>query len=125
MKGLALPLGPVVLDVAGTALNGADRKRLVHPLAGGVILFSRNYPSPEQLLKLSSEIHALRHPSLIIGVDHEGGRVQRFREGFTAIPPMRALGQAWDGDKTRACALAQELGFVIAAELRAHGVDLT
>src|SRR6185369_9809814 len=99
MKGLALPLGPVVLDVEATALTDADRRRLAHPLVGGVILFSRNYASPEKLLQLTSEIHAVRHPPLIIGVDHEGGRVQRFRDGFTAIPPMRALGQAWDHDR--------------------------
>jgi len=125
VKGPALPLGPVVLDVAGTALTGTDRERLVHPLAGGVILFSRNYAAPEQLLELTSEIHAVRHPPLIIGVDHEGGRVQRFREGFTAIPPMRALGRAWDRDHAHARSLAQDLGFVLATELRAHGVDLT
>ena len=125
MKGAALPLGPVVLDVAGTALTDDDRRRLTHPLAGGVILFSRNYASPEQLVRLTSDIHALRHPPLVIGVDHEGGRVQRFREGFTAIPPMRALGEAWERDHGHARELAQRLGFVLAAELRAHGVDLT
>ena len=119
------PLGPVMLDVAGTALTDTDRQRLAHPLAGGVILFARNYASPEQLVRLTSDIHAVRHPPLIIGVDHEGGRVQRFREGFTSIPPMRELGQAWDRDQARARALAQDLGFVLAAELRAHGVDLT
>src|SRR4029077_3344447 len=98
MRAPGLPLGPVMLDVEGIALTDADRARLAHPLTGGVILFSRNYASPEQLSQLTSEIHAVRHPPLIIGVDHEGGRVQRFREGFTAIPPMRALGEAWDRD---------------------------
>ena len=125
MKSVGLPLGPVMLDVAGTALGDADLRRLAHPLAGGVILFSRNYSSPEQLLGLTAEIHAVRNPPLIVAVDHEGGRVQRFREGFTAIPPMRALGQAWDLDRVRARSLAHDTGFVLAAELRAHGVDLT
>jgi len=125
MTAAGLPLGPVVLDVAGTALTDADRGRLTHSLAGGVILVSRNYSSPEQLARLTAEIHALRNPPLIVAVDHEGGRVQRFREGFTAIPPMRALGQTWDTDRKRARALAHDTGFVLAAELRAHGVDLT
>ena len=125
MKGPMLPLGPVMLDVEGAALTDADRERLAHPLAGGVILFSRNYVSPEQLARLTADIHAVRNPPLIIGVDHEGGRVQRFREGFTAIPPMRALGQEWDRNRAQARELARELGFVLAAELRAHGVDLT
>ena len=91
-----LHLGSVMLDVLGTSLNADDRKRLLHPLTGGVILFSRNFESPAQLAKLTAEIHALRTPALLIAVDHEGGRVQRFRDGFTAIPPMRELGVAWD-----------------------------
>src|SRR3954470_15401308 len=119
------PLGPVVIDVAGTALNDDDRRRLSHPLTGGVILFARNYVSPDQLGRLTAEIHALREPALLVAVDHEGGRVQRFRDAFTRIPPMRALGQAWDADPQHARRLAHETGYVIAAELRAHGVDLT
>ena len=114
-----------MLDVAGTELDADDRRRLPHPLVGGVILFSRNYASPEQLLRLTAEIHALRSPALLIAVDHEGGRVQRFREGFTAFPPMRELGRVWDGNPQHAGHLAQEAGFVLAAELRAHGVDLS
>jgi beta-N-acetylhexosaminidase len=114
-----------MFDVAGTALGDEDRRRLMHPLAGGVILFSRNYSAPEQLTRLTGEIHALRHPPLIIAVDHEGGRVQRFREGFTAIPPMRALGRLWDEHPRRARELAEDAGFVLSAELRAHGVDLS
>ncbi|MCC7486890.1 MAG: beta-N-acetylhexosaminidase [Burkholderiales bacterium] len=123
--GKGLPLGPVMLDVEGTALTTADRERLAHPLTGGVILFARNYAEPAQLARLTAEIHAVRHPPLIVAVDHEGGRVQRFREGFTAIPPMRALGRAWERDAHAAQRLAAELGYVLAAELRAHGVDLT
>jgi beta-N-acetylhexosaminidase len=94
-------------------------------LAGGVVLFSRNYAGSEQLSGLNAEIHALRNPPLIIAVDHEGGRVQRFRDGFTAIPAMRELGRAWDHNPQRAKQLAHEVGFVLAAELRAHGVDLS
>jgi len=125
MTEKTLALGPLMLDVAGTELTADDRRRLLHPLTGGVILFSRNYSSPEQLMRLTAGIHALRNPPLIVAVDHEGGRVQRFREGFTAIPPMRELGRAWDADPQRARQLASEAGFVLAAELRAHGVDLT
>lgn len=122
---LKLPLGPVMLDVAGTVLSDDDRQRLSHPLVGGVILFSRNFESCTQLRQLTAAIHALRSPGLIIAVDHEGGRVQRFREGFTAIPPMRTLGRAWDRDRAQAVATARALGFVLAAELREHGVDLS
>jgi len=125
MIAKSLPLGPLVFDVSGTELAPADCRRLLHPLAGGVILFSRNFFSLDQLSQLTHEIHALRNPPLIIGVDHEGGRVQRFREAFTAIPPMRELGRAWDADASRARQLAIETGFVLAVELRAHGVDQT
>jgi beta-N-acetylhexosaminidase len=119
------PLGPVVCDVAGPILTPEDRERLLHPLTGGVILFTRNYESAEQLSRLTAEIHALRDPTLLVAVDHEGGRVQRFREGFTTLPPMRALGREWDRNPQQARHLAHEVGFVIAAELRAHGVDLS
>ena len=114
-----------MLDVAGTVLTADDRRRLMHPLVGGVILFSRNFESCEQLQQLTGEIHAMRSPSLIIAVDHEGGRVQRFRKGFTQLPPMRELGLVWDRDRRHALALARELGFVLAAELRVYGVDLS
>jgi beta-N-acetylhexosaminidase len=125
MKGGTIPLGPVMLDLEGTQLTEVDRRRLTHPLAGGVTLFSRNYASPEQLVGLTAEIHALRNPPLVIAVDHEGGRIQRFRDGFTAIPAMRELGWVWDHDQPHARQLAQELGFVLAAELLAHGVDVS
>ena len=120
-----LHIGPVMLDVAGTALTDDDRKRLTHPLVGGVILFTRNYQSPRQLTALTAEIHALRSPPLLIAVDHEGGRVQRFREGFTAIPAMRELGAAWEKNAATARQVAHDTGYVLASELRAHGVDLT
>ncbi len=125
MSAKDIPLGPVMLDVTGTGLTPEDLRRLMHPLAGGVVLFSRNFSSPDQLTGLTAEMHALRNPALIIAVDHEGGRVQRFRAGFTAIPPMRELGRRWDTDAGHARRVAQDVGFVLAAELRAHGVDLT
>lgn len=117
--------GPVMLDVAGKSLTPEDEARLRHPLVGGVILFTRNYDSPGQLAELTSSIHALRTPPLLIAVDHEGGRVQRFREGFTKIPPMRELGKEWDAHPKRARHLAQQAGFVLASELRACGVDFS
>lgn len=120
-----MTLGPVMLDVLGTELTDEDRKRLKHPLVGGVILFSRNYTSQAQLARLTAEIHALRNPHLLIAVDHEGGRVQRFRDGFTRLPPMRELGHIWDEHPNRAKTLAHQTGWVLAAELRASGVDFS
>ncbi|MCA1926769.1 MAG: beta-N-acetylhexosaminidase [Thiobacillus sp.] len=120
-----MTLGPLMCDVAGTELTDDDRRRLSHPLVGGVILFSRNYANPAQLDALTTEIHALKPAPLLIGVDHEGGRVQRFREGFTRLPPMRALGEVWDTQPQQARHLARETGYVLASELRAHGVDFS
>ena len=119
------PLGPVAVGVQGRLLTDADRERLAHPLVGIVILFSANYESPQQLIDLCRDIHALRDPPLLIAVDHEGGRVQRFREGFTRLPPMRRLGELWERDVLLACRVAASLGYVMGAELRAHGVDMT
>ncbi|MFA6061811.1 MAG: beta-N-acetylhexosaminidase [Gallionella sp.] len=118
-------LGPVMLDVAGTKLTAEDEVRLKHPLVGGVILFKRNYESPSQLAELTASIHALRSSPLLIGVDHEGGRVQRFRDGFTKLPAMRELGRIWDVSAQRARHLAQQTGYVLAAELRGCGVDFS
>ncbi|MFV5213786.1 beta-N-acetylhexosaminidase [Azonexus caeni] len=115
--------GPLMIDIAGTELTDLDRERLCHPLVGGIILFTRNYRDRAQLTALCDEIHALREPRLLIAVDHEGGRVQRFREGFTRLPPMRALGQLHDSDPAAALTAARAAGFVLAAELRACGVD--
>ena len=120
-----LPLGPLVLDPGGLALSDDDRRRLLHPAAGGVILFAHNYQDPGQLAALTAEIRALRTPELLICADHEGGRVQRFREGFSAIPPMRSLGVLWDRDRGAARRAAHAAGLVIAAELGAHGVDFS
>jgi len=118
-------LGPVMLDVLGKQLTAEDEARLRHPLVGGVILFARNYESPGQLIELTTAIRALRAPPLLISVDHEGGRVQRFRDGFTKIPAMRELGKIWDAHPHRARHLAQQVGYVLAAELRACGVDFS
>lgn len=118
-------LGPVMLDVQGTKLTAEDEARLMHPLVGGVILFRRNYESAEQLIELTSAIRALRTSPLLISVDHEGGRVQRFREGFTKIPPMRELGKVWDHHPQQARHLAQQAGYVLAAELRGCGIDFS
>ncbi len=116
---------PVVLDIAGTALSAADRKRLKHPLTGGLILFARHFENRRQLTELCASIKKLR-PDLLICVDHEGGRVQRFRsDGFTALPAMRVLGEQWQRDPLGATDAATALGYVLAAELRACGVDLS
>jgi beta-N-acetylhexosaminidase len=123
MRRVKLPLGTVVLDPAGPALTADDRRRLLHPATGGVILFAHNFESTEQLLALTGEIAALRQPELPICVDHEGGRVQRFALGFTAIPPMRRLGVLWERDRESARRAARAVGTVISAELGAHGVD--
>jgi beta-N-acetylhexosaminidase len=114
-----LPLGVVIADLAGPRLTDAERARLMHPGTGGVILFSRNFESVGQLAALCGEIGALRSPQLIVAVDHEGGRVQRFRQGFTAIPAMRKLGQLWDRDQGAALKAAADCGYVLAAELTA------
>jgi beta-N-acetylhexosaminidase len=118
-------LGPVMLDIADLQLNAAEGEYLRHPLVGGVILFSRNYRSPQQLGELTAAIRALRKPELLIAVDHEGGRVQRFREGFSRIPAMRRLGEAWDRDRAQACAAARDIAYVLASELLACGVDFS
>ncbi|MCZ7564305.1 MAG: beta-N-acetylhexosaminidase [Burkholderiales bacterium] len=119
------PSGPVVLDLSGPMLEAGDRELLLHPAVGGVILFKRNYVSPGQLAALASEIHALRAPGLLIAVDHEGGRVQRFVDGFTRLPPMRSLGALFERDPELAGRLAHAIGLVLAAELRERGVDLS
>ena len=111
----ALPYGPVMIDIVGLELTDHDRERLCHPLVGGLILFARNYQSPEQLQRLTAEVHALRTPQLPIAIDHEGGRVQRCREGFTRLPAMRSLGARWETNPTEAIEAARSIGFVLAA----------
>lgn len=120
-----MTLGPVMLDLAGAALTAKERERLRHPLVGGVILFTRNYQSPDQIAALVREIHELRTPRLLVAVDHEGGRVQRFREGFTRLPPLRRFGQLYDENPKRAKRLAHTAGWLMASELRAVDIDFS
>jgi beta-N-acetylhexosaminidase len=120
-----LALGPLMIDLAGPQLSDLERERLCHPLVGGLILFSRNYESPRQLAHLTAAVHALRSPALPIGIDHEGGRVQRCRTGFTRLPAMRRLGELWNQDRQAARLAAHRVAYVLAAELRACGVDLS
>jgi len=114
-----------MVDVAGTELTAEDRRVLAHPLVGAVILFTRNFASVAQLEMLVREIRAVRRPPLLVTVDHEGGRVQRFRTGFTELPPQRAIGRVYDLDPDAGRRLAWQCGWLLAAELRAVGIDLS
>jgi beta-N-acetylhexosaminidase len=120
-----MSLGPLMIDLAGTEVVAEELELLRHPLVGGVILFTRNYLDPTQLSALVGAIHAARSPPLIIAVDQEGGRVQRFRGGFSLLPPARRLGHEYDQNPRLALRLARALGWLMAAELRAHGVDIS
>lgn len=118
--------GPIMADVAGYSLTDDEQQRLLNPNIGGVILFRRNFESVAQLKALTAEIHALRTPALVIAVDHEGGRVQRFIDGFTRLPAMNVLGQLWDEQGAEvAKQTAVTVGRVLATELRACGIDLS
>ena len=120
-----MSLGPIMTDIRGTELSAEEREILCHPLVGGVILFTRNYHSPEQITQLVEKIHKLRKPSLLVAVDHEGGRVQRFREGFTCLPAVAKLGNRYNIDKKAAKRIAEISGWLMAIELRAVGVDFS
>lgn len=120
-----MTLGPLMIDVQGTALTAEDRELLAHPLVGAVILFTRNFESVEQLTQLVADIRAIRTPPLLVTVDHEGGRVQRFREGFTILPAMRLIGREYDLDAATGRQLARQCGWLMAAELRAVGIDMS
>ncbi|WP_373025856.1 beta-N-acetylhexosaminidase [Thioalkalivibrio sp.] len=120
----SLPLGPVMLDVTGMELTPEDRERLRHPATGGVILFARNVGAPEQVAALVAAIRAER-PGILIAVDQEGGRVQRLRDGFTTIPPMRQLGHVYDVDHNKACELARATGELLGRELRSVDIDFS
>lgn len=120
-----LPLGPLIIGIDGLALNAESNQALAHPSVGGVILFARNYESPDQLKALCESIHALRSPRLLITVDQEGGRVQRLRAGFTPLPPLAVLGRWYRSHPDRARDLAYRHGRVMAAEVLGHGVDLS
>ncbi|MEJ8820863.1 beta-N-acetylhexosaminidase [Variovorax humicola] len=116
---------PLIIDVAGTELTAADRRRLADPLVGGIIHFARNWESRAQLTALNAEIRKIR-TDMLICVDHEGGRVQRFRtDGFTRLPSMRTLGEHWMHDPMAATRAATACGLVLASELRACGVDFS
>ncbi|MDQ2639344.1 MAG: beta-N-acetylhexosaminidase [Pseudomonadota bacterium] len=118
-----MTLGPLMVDVAGKTLTPEDREVLGHPLVGSVILFTRNYDNPSQLAGLVADIRGVRSPPLLVAVDHEGGRVQRFRAGFSVLPPMRRVGQEYDLDPGQGVAMARSLNWLMAAELRAVGID--
>lgn len=120
-----MTIGPLMIDLKGMTLDPEERELLRHPWVGGVILFSRNYESPEQIAALIDSLHVLKEPRLLVAVDHEGGRVQRFREGFTSLPPVRLLGQIYDRDPPQARRLAAITGWLMAVELRAVGVDFS
>ncbi len=120
-----MTLGPLMIDLEGTSMTAEEREMLRHPLVGGVILFTRNYADPVQLGTLVADIHAVRTPALIVAVDHEGGRVQRFRTGFSALPAPRRIGHEYDANPRAGLELARSMGWLMAAELRSHGVDLS
>jgi beta-N-acetylhexosaminidase len=120
-----MTLGPLMVDVAGKTLTTEDRELLRHPLVGSVILFTRNYENPDQLAGLVADIRGLRSPPLLVAVDHEGGRVQRFRSGFSVIPPARRIGLEFDLDPKQGLALARAMGWLMAAELRAFDIDFS
>jgi beta-N-acetylhexosaminidase len=120
-----MSLGPLMIDLAGTSVTAEERELLRHPLVGGVILFTRNYAGSDELTALVSAIHAARTPALIVAVDQEGGRVQRFRPGFSLLPPARRIGHEFDLNARAGLTLARSLGWLMAAELRAHGVDIS
>lgn len=114
-----------MVDIEGYTLSAEDREILAHPLIGGVILFTRNYADPQQLLALTDELHGLRNPPLLVAVDHEGGRVQRFRAQFTELPPARLCGTLYDQDSALGLRFTEQVAWLMAAELRAAGVDMS
>jgi len=120
-----MSLGPLMIDLVGTTIAPDEAELMRHPLVGGVILFTRNYVDPQQLTQLVTAIHALRSPRLIVAVDHEGGRVQRFRSGFSELPPARRIGHEFDLDPRAGLSLARHMGWLMAAELRSAGVDIS
>lgn len=120
-----MPIGPLMIDIDGVELSAVDRDILQHPLVGGVILFSRNYEFIEQVSVLCEEIHRLRKEPLLIAVDHEGGRVQRFKDSFTRIPCMQTLGNVYADDKQCGLDYAQSVAWLMAMELRKVGVDFS
>lgn len=119
-----MPIGPIMLDLQGLELTPEEHEMLLHPYVGGVILFSRNYQSPEQVSALSASIRKVKS-NILIAVDQEGGRVQRFQDGFATIPSMCHVGQQYDRDVQKACKYAQVCGWMMATEIIAVGVDFS
>lgn len=119
-----MSLGPVMLDLDGLSVSAEEKELLQHPAVGGVILFQRNYADPEQLTELINTIRSYRNP-LLIAVDQEGGRVQRFREGFVRLPPMSSLGEYHVIDPQLAKQLAKTCGWIMASELLAYAIDFS
>ena len=120
-----MTLGPLMIDLLGKELLPEERELLKHPLVGGVILFTRNFDSREQITELVNAVRAVRKPPLLVAVDYEGGRVQRFRKDFTVLPTMRLIGKFYEQDQAAGLRLAQQVGWLLAAELRAVGIDLS
>lgn len=125
LLGKQMLLGSVMIDVEGCVLTPTDKERLLDPIVAGVILFTRNFESVGQLQSLTTQIHNLRHPKLLVAVDHEGGRVQRFKEGFTRLPAMRELGRLYHQNSEAALKLTEKIGWIMATELLACGVDFS
>jgi len=120
-----MPLGPVMLDVEGSELSDTEREILLHPSVGGVIFFARNFESKEQIKRLVTGIRELRSPALLTAVDQEGGRVQRFRDGYVSLPPMRKLGDLYDQNPDEALTAARDVARVMAMEIRDVGIDFS
>ena len=120
-----MSLGPIMLDLDSVSMSPEEKELLQHPLVGGIILFTRNFSSVEQITQLVKEVHELREPRLLVAVDHEGGRVQRFRDGFTSLPVVGHFGEIYQHNPKRAHLLAETAGWLMAAELRAIGVDFS
>ncbi|OUV63219.1 MAG: beta-N-acetylhexosaminidase [Gammaproteobacteria bacterium TMED119] len=120
-----MSIGPLMIDLAGRVISPQEKQWLLHPAVGGVILFRRNFQDKQQIAALIDELHALKSPALLVAVDQEGGRVQRFTDGFTAIPAMRTLGDLYDREPLRALRVSELLAWHLAAELRAVNVDFS
>ena len=120
-----MTLGPLMCDIDGQQLSAEDRELLRHPFVGGVVLFSRNYHSPDQISELVTEIHKLRTPPLLVAVDQEGGRVQRLRDSFTKLPAAHLIGRHYDVDAVEGRTLAEQVGWIMAAEIIAVGIDMS
>lgn len=118
-------IGPVILDLVGTELTPDEHELLQHPLIGGVILFTRNYQSPQQIAELCLTIRQAKKQPFLIAVDHEGGRVQRFRSGFTRIPSMGLIGQLYESSPQKGLEMSEACGWVMASELLASGINLS